>query len=71
MSIFFMVHLVVVPVDHVHEHSNWVILGDTQHPCIYCSMKQSKQALSEATVKTGAALSAFGTATANKWTELK
>lgn len=35
------------------------------------AMKQSKQALSEATVKTGAALSAFSTATANKWTELR
>jgi len=35
------------------------------------AMKQSKQALSEASVKTGAALTAFGAATASKWTEIK
>jgi len=35
------------------------------------SVKQSKQALYDASVKTGNALSAFGSATANKWTEIK
>ena len=35
------------------------------------AVKQSKQALTDAGAKTGAALSALGTATANKWTELK
>ena len=39
--------------------------------CYYFSVKQSKQALTEAGAKTGAALTAFSTATANKWTELK
>ena len=34
-------------------------------------VSKSKQALSDAGVKTGQALRSFGTATANKWTEIK
>ena len=34
-------------------------------------VSKSKQALSDAGAKTGQALRSFGTATANKWTEIK